>query len=113
MSNYAKCPKCLRPLCNASVPNYCMYCGFEFKKLKKVKTFEIEKLLYINNNDKNAFYEFQINKKCKLEEFENNYYRLIQNENSYFFYSCDIEKENTILEIKTSDNIKIKLNLKK
>ena len=113
MSNYGKCPQCDKHLCNASIPNYCMYCGFNFKSLIKSRENSYDKLLKFFEVQKTMYYNFNINGKCKLIEYSNGYYRLKQNNNSYFF-SCNekniIKSDNNVL-ILTDDDISIELKI--
>ena len=111
MSNYAICLKCGKSLCNTSIPNYCMYCGFCFKDLKQKDESVFNKFVSITEDNKIKFYEFQKNKKCKLVEYENNFYRLIQNDSSYFF-SCNSNNlvwTDNKLKIITNDKILIEI----
>lgn len=111
MSNYAICPKCGKSLCNASIPNYCMYCDFCFNDLKIKNETAFNNFVSITEDNKIKFYEFQKNKKCKLVEYENNFYRLIQNDSSYFFV-CDLDDikwSDNKLKILTNDKILIEL----
>lgn len=114
MSNYSLCPQCNKHLCNACIPNYCMYCGFDFGSFIKIKENKFDKLLKFSQFHNPMYYDFNINGKCKLIEYNNGYYRLKQNNSSYFF-SCNeknIIKSDNYVYILTDDNISIDLMIK-